>query len=166
MTVVEWVDVFTRPVYFDLVYEAWGYCQREKGLTIHAYVIMTNHIHWIISASPTATSGIVRDFKRFTSRKITAAIAGSSTESRHRWMTELFQAAGQRGPNKSDHQFWIHDNHPVPLWSPAVIQQKIEYIHLNPVRQGIVAAPEHYVHSSASTYAGEGGVFPVVPLYV
>ena len=164
MTVVKWIDVFTRPVYIDIIYDAWRYCIREKGLTIHAYVIMSNHIHWIISTPVPHAGDIVRDFKRYTSRRLIAHISGNSQESRRDWMLEVFQRIGQTGPNKTQHQFWIHDNHPVPLWSPAVIAQKIEYIHQNPVRQGIVEDACHYRHSSARVYAGRQGVFPVSPI--
>ncbi len=45
MTIVGWVDIFSRQRYRDIAIESLRYCQKEKGLIIHAYVIMTNHIH-------------------------------------------------------------------------------------------------------------------------
>src|ERR1035441_1601339 len=48
---VDWVDVFTREMYSDIVVESLRYCQREKGLVLHAWCIMTNHVHLIASAS-------------------------------------------------------------------------------------------------------------------
>lgn len=45
--VVRWVDVFTRNIYREVIIDSLKYCQREKGLLLHAYVIMTNHLHLI-----------------------------------------------------------------------------------------------------------------------
>ena len=49
-TVVDWVDVFTRPVYKHVIIESLEYCQKEKGLIIYAWVLMTNHLHVIVGA--------------------------------------------------------------------------------------------------------------------
>ncbi|HEX8546512.1 MAG TPA: transposase [Cytophagaceae bacterium] len=49
--VVEWVDVFARSIYSDIIVESLGYCQQNKGLNIHAWCIMSNHIHLIVSSS-------------------------------------------------------------------------------------------------------------------
>jgi REP element-mobilizing transposase RayT len=52
-------------------------------------------------------------------------------------------------------QFWQQNNKPIELWSPSVIQQKLDYIHHNPVEVGIVEYPEQYLYSSARNFAGE-----------
>jgi putative transposase len=75
MSVVGWIDIFSRQRYRDIVIESLKYCQEEKGLNLHAYVIMTNHIH--IVASPKAgfiLTDIVRDFKKFTAKTIWSSI--------------------------------------------------------------------------------------------
>jgi REP element-mobilizing transposase RayT len=51
LQVVDWVDVFTRQVYRDIVIENLKYCQEHKGLVIYAYVIMSNHIHLLVQSS-------------------------------------------------------------------------------------------------------------------
>ena len=56
---------------------------------------------------------------------------------------------GEQKPN-SDYQFWQKTNHPVPLFTPYVIDQKIEYIHNNPVRSNVVRIAEDYYYSSAN----------------
>lgn len=61
-TVVGWVDIFTRQIYRDILYQSWTYCREKKGLRIHAYVIMTNHIHMIVSSEEVPLQGIFRDF--------------------------------------------------------------------------------------------------------
>jgi hypothetical protein len=53
---------------------------------------------------------------------------------------------------------WRHDNKPIELWSNKVIAEKINYIHNNPVEEGLVYRPEDYVYSSARDYSGEKGL--------
>ena len=80
--VVQWVDAFTRKEYRDIVVESLRFCQKEKGLLLHGWCIMSNHLHLIVSAKNENLSDILRDFKKFTSKLIIAAITKSETESR------------------------------------------------------------------------------------
>jgi len=59
-------------------------------------------------------------------------------------------------------RFWRGDNKPIELWSNKVIDQKIDYIHQNPVEEGLVFKAEDYVYSSAIEYAGEKGMLDVI----
>ncbi len=77
MTVVGWIDVFTRQRYRDILLESLKYCREEKGLMVCAYVIMSNHVHLIAQAKQKATqdlSAILGDFKKFTAKAIIHAI--------------------------------------------------------------------------------------------
>ena len=55
------------------------------------------------------------------------------------------------GKNRN-YKIWQKSNHPIELYTPRVIRQKLDYIHHNPVVGGIVSLPEHYLFSSASNY--------------
>jgi putative transposase len=155
-TVVDWVDVFTRPEYKQIIIESLRFCQQNKGLYIHAYVIMTNHLHLIVSRKNDAPplSDIVRDFKKFTAQQLLKAIQ-VPIESRRDWMLALFKRAGTKNANNQTYQFWIQDNHPVELFSLKFIIQKLNYIHDNPVSAGIVEAPHLYLYSSAEAYLAQ-----------
>jgi REP element-mobilizing transposase RayT len=85
LQVVDWIDIFSRKVYRDIILDSLDYCRKNKGLQIWAYVIMTNHIHCILSAENGNLSDIIRDFKRHTASNIIAEIQ-ESTESRKDWM--------------------------------------------------------------------------------
>jgi REP element-mobilizing transposase RayT len=85
LQVVDWIDIFSRKVYRDIILDSLDYCRKNKGLQIWAYVIMTNHIHCILSAENGNLSDIIRDFKRHTASKILAEIQ-ESPESRKDWM--------------------------------------------------------------------------------
>ncbi|MBP6573366.1 MAG: transposase [Flavobacteriales bacterium] len=90
-TVVEWIDLFTRRVYRDIILESFRYCQANKGLHVHAWVIMTNHAHAILSTPEDRLSDVVRDLKAHTSKAFIAAIEGGN-ESRREWMLARFAA--------------------------------------------------------------------------
>ena len=55
-TVVDWVDIFTRPEYKHIILDSLAYCQESKGLDIYAWVLMTNHLHMIVGARNEETS--------------------------------------------------------------------------------------------------------------
>lgn len=161
---VQWVDVFTRSIYSDIVVESLAYCIKHKGLVLHAWVIMPNHIHLIISRKDESRlSDIMRDFKKFTSSKIIAAI-NSTTESRRSWMLWIFQSAGEHNTNNTNYQFWQQENHPILLETAKFTKQKVDYLHENPVRARLVDTPERYIYSSARDYAGETGLLPITIL--
>lgn len=160
--VVEWVDVFTRKEYADMVIESLKYCQQEKGLILYGYCLMHNHLHLIASSADEANlSDILRDFKKFTSKQIIKAIEENPKESRKNWMLWVFKNAGANNSKNKNYQFWRQDNQPKELETNAFKDQKLGYIHNNPVEAGIVLAPEHYVYSSAVNYAGGEGLLKV-----
>ncbi|MCW3126321.1 MAG: hypothetical protein JWO03_1979, partial [Bacteroidetes bacterium] len=145
--VVQWVDAFTRYHYCDIVVNSLDHCIKNKGLQLHAWVIMPNHIHLIISRiGPYSLSDIMRDFKKFTSNEIKKAIR-EIPESRRNWMLWLFESAGKNNSNNEAFQFWQQENYPVELTTPEFTKQKLNYIHNNPVTARLVDAPERYVYS-------------------
>ena len=150
--VVEWVDVFIRKDYRDIVLDSIKFCQLEKGLLLHCWCIMSNHLHLIVSAKNENLSDVLRDFKKFTSKQIIAAIEANKQESRRDWMLQIFKEEGEKNSRNTNNQFWRQDNQPQELYSAAFIFQKINYIHNNPVEAGIVEKPEHYLYSSAKDY--------------
>ena len=163
--VVHWIDVFTRPLYKDIFMDSLKYCQEHKGLEVYAYVLMTNHVHLIIGKTgEQKIEDIIRDLKKFTSYKIVKAISDNPQESRKEWMLWMFERAGKRNSNNKNHQFWRQDNHPIELFSNEVMQQKLDYIHANPVVEGIVDEAESYNYSSAKDYAGKKGLIDVLLL--
>lgn len=156
--VVNWIDVFTRNEYKNIIVESLEYCQKSKGLEVFSWVIMTNHVHLVIRSSGAATlPEILRDFKKFTSKKIIKAIKENSKESRREWMLNQFWDIDKNG-----YRFWRADNKPIEIWSNHVIDQKINYVQNNPVEAGLVIRAEDYVYSSARDYSGDKGLLDVV----
>ncbi len=157
--VVEWLDVFTRAEYKNILLESLKFCQKEKGMEIFAWCIMTNHVHLIFRSNGAyKPQTVLGDFKRFTSRKIVNAIIENPKESRKEILLERFSKAANKSSNVNQYQFWRHDNKPIELWGNAVIFEKLNYIHNNPVDEGLVQYPEEYLYSSAKDYRGEKGL--------
>jgi REP element-mobilizing transposase RayT len=87
LQIVEWVDVFTRDNQKRLIIDNLRYCQKNKGLEIFSFVIMTNHLHMIARSNKGELSSLIRDFKSFTSKEMLKLI-DSETESRRVWMLD------------------------------------------------------------------------------
>jgi len=155
LTVVSWIDVFTRDVYRQAFIDSLKYCQRHKGLIVYAYCIMTNHIHMIIGTTDKPMQFILRDLKSYTSRVIKELITcRNGKESRRDWMTRILKQAGQQNSNNLDWQLWQQHNHPIELWDNYMVNQKLSYVHKNPVAAGHVLEAEDWRWSSASAYSG------------
>lgn len=152
---VYWIDVFSRKEYRDIIIDSLKFCQKQKGLQLYAYCIMSNHLHLISRAAEgKSLSNLLRDFKKYTASEIYRNIKQNPQESRRDWMIWMFDRAGKKNSNNTYFQFWQQDNHPIELDSNILKDQKLEYIHMNPVNAGIVLSPEDYVYSSACNYVG------------
>ncbi|RYY20415.1 MAG: transposase [Cytophagaceae bacterium] len=165
-TAVSWADIFTRPVYKDLLIDSLRYCQQHKGLGLYAYCLMTNHLHLIARAAEGyELSDIVRDFKKFTARALFKELEHLPTESRRSWLrccqSWKCSLLGLRAPSCTSSQ----RSHGVELRTEEMVRQRLHYTHENPVRAGICYKAEDYVYSSASFYAGLAAVLPVTLLF-
>jgi putative transposase len=162
-TVVNWVDVFIRDDYKQIFIESLKYCQKNKGLEVYAWCLMTSHVHLIIgSAGQNKIEDIIRDLKAYTSRHIRLAIEENTSESRREWMLWMFGNVGRYNSNNKDWQLWQQHNHPVELSNAAITKQRLNYLHMNPVEAGFVTQPDHWRWSSAYDYAGGKGEVDVV----
>lgn len=121
-------------------------------MEIYGYCIMPNHIHLIFRSGSGDPSGLIRDFKGFTSRKMLKAIEENPQESRKEWMLWMFERAGMKNSNVNRRQFWQQNNKPIEIWSLKVFEQKINYVHNNPVETGFVTNPIDLKYSSARNY--------------
>lgn len=152
--VVGWADIFSRQVYRDIVIDSLKYCQEHKELVLFAYVIMTNHVHVIMQSNNSDLSGLVRDFKKHTSKQILKELTENKKESRKEWLEMIFKYHAKFNKRAKEMQLWTHENHAVELSTKDMIDSRLEYIHGNPVRAGWVEKPWNYMYSSARNYAG------------
>ena len=158
---VYWIDVFVRELYFEEIVKSLDYCRKNKGMEIYCWCIMPSHIHLIFRAKDSNPSDLIRDFKKFTSKQVQELLKENIEESRKEWILWMMERAGSKNSNVKNRQFWQQHNKPIELWSNEVIDQKINYIHKNPVVSGFVCEPAHWKYSSASFYAGEKGILEI-----
>ena len=166
-TIVNWVDVFTRNDYRNIIIESLKYCCQHKGLEIYAWCIMTNHIHLIIGTKGNKMEAILRDHKRHSSEALTTAISRNPAESRRDWMLNQFKQAAAINSHNTRYQVWQQHNKPIELFSEPIIFQYLDYIHNNPVKAGFVEFPEEWLYSSARDYVGKKGLLDcLIPIDV
>lgn len=121
---------------------------------------VTNHIHLLARSKLGNLSDVIRDLKRHTSKHIIEYVENEN-ESRKDWLLMIFRYAAGGHNRNNEYQVWTHENHPEEIYSNDFIEQKIKYIHNNPVQSGIVAKPEDYLYSSARNYAEMDSVLNV-----
>ena len=158
LTVIDWMDVFTRKEHKLVITESLNYCVRNKGLIVHGWVLMSNHMHLLARAQEgSEMSAILRDFKKFTSRNVRELIE-TPIESRQHWLLDRMSFRARHEKRVDEFKLWENGNHAVWVESAHFLEQKLNYIHQNPVRQMFVGEPQHYLFSSAIDYYGGKGL--------
>lgn len=153
-TVLHWIPVFTRPATVEILLDSLRFLMKE-GLTVHAYVILENHLHLIVQSDD--LSRHLARFKSYTARQLITYLSENNIRQ------ILDQLAFYKKAHKSDRafQFWQESYHPEWIQNEGMMRQKIEYVHNNPVKRGYVDLPEHWRYSSARNYAGQTGLLDV-----
>lgn len=163
-TLVGWVDLFIRERNKRILADSLNFCIKNKGLNVHAYVFMSSHIHMVASSRNNNLSQIMCDFKKFTSNQLIREML-SLKESRREWMVPIFRNAGELNSKNKLFQLWQNGNHAKETFTPEFTEQKIRYIHQNPVKEGIVVRAEDYLYSSARDYLGMKSPVNISKLY-
>lgn len=124
--------------------------------------MMTSHVHMAIGTEGKyKLENIIRNLKSYTSRQIRIYMENNPHESRKEWMLWMMKIAGEKKSNNNGFQFWQQHNHPIELSTNEISQQRIDYIHNNPVESGFVENPSDWVYSSAKDYEGGKGLLDI-----
>lgn len=154
-TVVNWLPLLNAPWVVDILLDSLRFLQGNGRLTLYAYVILENHLHLIAAALDLSKE--MGNFKSFTARRI--------IDQYHEQQAEhiLTHLAWHKRPSKTDrrYQFWQEGSHPQRISNREMMQQKIAYIHNNPVKRGWVDDPIHWRYSSARNHADLPGLLEV-----
>ena len=152
-TIINWIDLFTRPFYQQIIVDSLNYCSINKGLKLNGWVLMSNHLHFAGRCEePNRMSDFLRDFKKHTSKKLIAAIM-ETPESRREWLLDKFSFEARRSGRAENYKVWKDDNHAIDL-SDIDTMEKLDYIHNNPVKAGLVEKAEDYLVSSVQIVQG------------
>ena len=149
LTVVGWVDLFTRAEYADVFLDSLRFCIARKGLRVYAFCIMPSHIHLIadLVSDDKELGQVLRDLKAHTAKTLYAHIEANPQESRREWLLRLLHYYGR--PDGQAFKLWQAGSHPIGLQSAEWARQKLDYIHQNPVVARLVSEAQHYPFSSA-----------------
>ncbi len=157
---VDWIDVFIRPVYKQIVVHSLNHFIANKGLTVYGWCLMTNHLHIVGQARDGAClAEIEHEYKTFTTNKIFEAI-DTEPEVRRKWMLERFESFSNFFSHSKKLKLWQNLTNPVFIDTrkPSNLVEHIEYLQQNPVRDRIVEVAADYLYSSARDYAGTRGL--------
>ena len=154
LTILDWIDLFTKPQYTKVLDDSLNFCVQNKGLRIHAYVYMTSHIHLIVSSVDSPLENIIRDFKSHTSKVLIKTIQ-EYPESRREWLLNKMSYAADRIKRNANYKVWQDGFYPVILDLPSKLGQRIKYIHENPMELQLVDHPENWINSSLLAYGDE-----------
>ena len=145
LTIIEWINIFTKPEYFEIIIDSLKYCQKNKGLLLYEYVIMTNHIHLIAKAKEgNKLSQIISDFKKHTTREILKELKKDN----RKYILNLIKNSFTKKRGYQN-QIWQRENYPEIITTEEFLNEKIKYIYNNPVKKRYVVNPEDWIYSSA-----------------
>jgi REP-associated tyrosine transposase len=156
-TVMEWLPVFTRPETVQIVFDCWRYQREHQGLRLYGYVVLENHLHFIAQAK--RLDKCVSSFKSYTARRIIDHLQARQVKP---LLTRLSFSKRAHKIDR-DYQFWQEGVHAELIFSEAMMREKLEYIHANPVKRGYVDLPEHWRYSSARNTMGLTGLIDIDP---
>lgn len=147
LRVIDWIDIFTKPIYFQSIINTLKYYQTNNKLLIYGYVIMTNHLHLIVQCKKDKLSSTIKSFKSYTTHKAKKLL---KTDNR-KYILNLIKRTGSKR-KYNNFQLWHSENWPIPLESDKLFMQKLTYIHNNPVVKNYVEQAEDWLYSSARNY--------------
>ena len=143
-TIYEWKHLLAADSHKNIIVSSLEFLVTKKRIVLNAFIIMSNHLHLIWQPLFGFTlSDIQSSFMKYTAQQLKGSLGKSSPE-----VLEEFKV------NKYDreYQFWKREPLSVELRSPGVFEQKLNYIHDNPVKAGLCVYPEDYYYSSAKFY--------------
>jgi putative transposase len=163
---VDWVDVFIRPVYKQIIVHSLNYFIDNKGLNVFAWCLMTNHLHLLVQARENGViAEIENEYKSFTAKKILQDI-DTEPDIRKTWMMNHFENFGNIFGLLKKFHVWQMSSSPVfiDMNKKDTLTEYAEFIHGNPVRDRIVDTASDYLYSSARDYSGMKGLVHITKL--
>jgi REP element-mobilizing transposase RayT len=119
----------------------------SAGFLLFAYVIMLDHMH-LLASRPSTTSDLLRVLKGITARRIIDYLKSNTH------LRSLAKLRHQERDRNYKYSLWQTEKNVLPLFSEAMFVQKVNYIHRNPVRAGLVECATDYPWSSARIWQG------------
>ncbi|MDD5359813.1 MAG: transposase [Sulfurovaceae bacterium] len=154
-TILHWLPLFTRQESVDIILQCFRYLQQNDNLKLYAYVILENHIHMVVRSNDISKS--MESFKKYTANELLKLLQKENIK------TILNQLRFYKKAYRVDkvYQIWEEGYHPKLMQTDAMMINKINYIHQNPVKRGYVDEATHWRYSSARDYEGMRGLIDI-----
>lgn len=165
---VDWIDVFIRPVYKQVIVHTLNHFIESKGLIVHAWCLMTHHLHLLVQTRPGVSMNELEiEYKKFTTTKILEAIE-TEPQIRKDWIMNRFNNAGSFLGLSKKCQLWqdCEEHVHIDIRKKDILLEHFDYIHQNPVRDKVVDIAGEYMYSSARDYSGIKGLINIIKLPV
>lgn len=153
-TVIEWLPLFAQPANAKIVLDCLRYLREEGRLVLYGYVLLENHCHFVAASDDLGKA--IASFKSYTARRIVDRLTAIRSP-----VLDLLAFHKARHKIDREHQVWQEGSHPQLIQDEAMMRQKLDYMHMNPVTRGYVDDPLHWRYSSARNYAGLPGLLEV-----
>ena len=145
-SVIDFVKVFDQNVYTRIILKNLDFYRNRHNFKLYAFVIMPEHLHLIIHPpQESSIKDVMRNFKSYTSKELTSQL---TDDGRFGVLNRLSKFASRR----IQHPFWAEGNRPLGIYTEKTLRSKIDYIHANPLRRGLVKNLGDYPYSSFRNY--------------
>jgi putative transposase len=143
-TIFKWNHLLKEEKYKHIIIDSLRFLVKEKRVIVYAFVIMNNHIHlvWQVQAGH-KKENVQRDFLKYTGQMIKYDLEKNNLP----LLASFLVKAKDR-----QYQFWKRNALSIDLFTQDIMQQKINYIHQNPVKAGLCKFAEMYKYSSCKFY--------------
>lgn len=121
--------------------------RNSAGFLLFAYVIMMDHMH-LLTSRPSTTAEVLRVLKGLTARRVIDYLKANN------YLSSLAKLEHQERDRNYRHSLWQTEKNVLPIFSEAMFMEKLNYIHQNPVRGGLVERATDYRWSSARIWQG------------
>ena len=154
-TIQHWKWLLDGDQYKEIIISSLDHLVKLQKVKVNAFVLMSNHIHLIWqSLGDHKIRDIEISFKKHTAKCFKEQLGNE----------DRLENYIVYKPDRQ-HNFWKRNSLSVELYTPSVYQQKLNYIHLNPVRSGICTSPAEYYYSSAKFYQEQDKTFSFLSHY-
>lgn len=147
--VLHWLPIFTRQESVDIIIDTFKFLQKNDNLRLYAYVVLENHLHMVLQSNDLRKT--MESFKKYTANEILKLLKKENVTI----LLEQFKFYKKPHRRDKEYQIWEEGYQPKLIQTDAMMTNKINYIHRNPVKRGYIDNPVHWRYSSARNYEGK-----------
>ena len=141
------LPVFRTDGMKEVLCRALDEARKTAGFLLFAYVIMVDHLH-VLTSRPSTTSEVLRVLKGLTARRVIDYLRTNN------YLPSLAKLSHPDRDRNYRHSLWQTEKNVLPVFSEGMFMEKLNYVHLNPVRAGVAERASDYHWSSARIWQG------------